>query len=182
MSFSGCVGDHLRARLGAIRERELNVGCVGDDVQAGEDVAAIVNNDTAPYPIVYLTVRVRDFRLDENERGLDRLVHARRKGGWRRGRREGLGNRSRSPHASSVEAERERERYKAGAPRTRLTHRQRTAPRSGHACGGAAGVVATALIVKQKVRSFFHSEGKQSIDDRRQLPAGDRRWRIEDRR
>ena len=42
------LGYHLRARLRAIREREQNVRCIRNDVQAREDVAAIVNHDTAP--------------------------------------------------------------------------------------------------------------------------------------
>ena len=86
------LGHHLRARLCAIRERELNVGRVRDDVQAREDVAAIVNNDTAPQTMICLAVRAGVLRLDENERGLYHLVYARRKGWWGCGSREGLGD------------------------------------------------------------------------------------------
>src|SRR3990172_1505534 len=63
------------------------------------------------------------------------------------------GQRRRSPHASSMDVERERERCRAGAPRARPTHRKRTVPHAVRACRGAAGVVATAPIVKQTVRS-----------------------------
>jgi hypothetical protein len=41
-------GNHLRALPRAIRERYLNGRCVRDDVQAREDIAEIVNNNTAP--------------------------------------------------------------------------------------------------------------------------------------
>ena len=86
-------GCHLRARLGAIRERQLNISGLRDDVQAREDVTLIVNDNTAPEIMLYRPVRARGLRLDDNEGGLYHLVHARRKGWWRCSRRECLGNR-----------------------------------------------------------------------------------------
>ena len=84
---------HLRARLGAIRERHLNIIALRDDVQAREDVTLIVNDNTAPEIMLYRPVRAQGLRLDDNEGGLYHLVHARRKGWWRCSRRECLGNR-----------------------------------------------------------------------------------------
>jgi hypothetical protein len=79
--------------LGAIRERQLNITGLRDDVQAREDVTLIVNDNTAPEIMLYRTMRARDLRLDDNERRLYHLVHARRKGSWRCSRCKGLGNR-----------------------------------------------------------------------------------------
>jgi hypothetical protein len=39
-------GCHLRERPGAIRERQLNVSGLRDDVQAREDVTPIVDHDS----------------------------------------------------------------------------------------------------------------------------------------
>lgn len=61
------LDQYLRARLGAIREDELNIRCVRHDVQTREDITTIVNNDTAPDTMRDLTLRVRIFRADENE-------------------------------------------------------------------------------------------------------------------
>ena len=60
-------GCHLRGRLGAIRERQVNIIGLRDDVQAREDVALIVNDDTASEIMLYRTVRARGLHLDENE-------------------------------------------------------------------------------------------------------------------
>jgi hypothetical protein len=60
-------GCHLRARLGAIRERQLNVSGLPDDMQAREDGSLIVNDDTAPKILLYHIVRARGLRLDDNE-------------------------------------------------------------------------------------------------------------------
>ena len=60
-------GCHLRGRLGAIRERQLNSIGLRDDVQAREDVAPIVDDDTASQILLYRTMRARGLRLDENE-------------------------------------------------------------------------------------------------------------------
>ena len=86
-------GCHLCARLGAIRERQVNITGLRDDVQAREDVTLIVNDDAAPEIMLYRTVRAQVLRLDDNEGGLYHLVHARRKGWWRCSRCKGLGNR-----------------------------------------------------------------------------------------
>ena len=59
-------GCHLRGRLGAIRERQVNRSGLRDDVQAREDVALSVNDNTASEILRYRPVRARGLRLDED--------------------------------------------------------------------------------------------------------------------
>src|SRR4051794_20094637 len=66
----------------------------------------------------------------------------------------GLGQPRRSPHASSVDVERGRAGGRAGASRKRLPRPKQKAPQAVQARGGVAGVLATAPIEKEMVRSW----------------------------
>ena len=52
MSFSGWLATISRARLRPVGERQLDLGRVGDDVEAGQDVALEVDDDAAAEPAV----------------------------------------------------------------------------------------------------------------------------------
>ena len=76
-----------RARLGAVREGQLDFGRVFDDMQAGEDVAAVINHHPAPQGMDPFAIVARPMGLDQDQRGLDRLVNDRqnrRAAGWPR--------------------------------------------------------------------------------------------------
>ena len=95
MSFSGWLGHYLGAGLRAIGEGHLDFGCVCDDVQAGEDIAAVVDHHAAAQDMpTFPGVHVGGLGpgLDEDKRGLDSLVGAHRKGRGRRGRGHRLGH------------------------------------------------------------------------------------------
>ncbi len=84
-------GGHLGGGLGAIREGQLDAGRVGDDVQGGEDVAAIVDDNAAPQAALALAVRAGGLGLHEHQGGLDDLVYALGKGWLWGGGSEHLG-------------------------------------------------------------------------------------------
>ena len=67
------------AGLGAIREGDLDVGGIGHHVQAGQDIAGIVDDHPAAQAVFGLAVRPRRFGLDQDQRRPDDLVHLLRK-------------------------------------------------------------------------------------------------------
>ncbi len=67
----GLGGDNLAGSFGAIGKEEANGGGVLDDVQTGEDVAAVVDDDAATKSTIVFIVFTGGAALDQNERRLD---------------------------------------------------------------------------------------------------------------
>ncbi len=86
-------GDNQSGRLCAIRKRYLDTRRISDDMQAGEDVAMVVNDDAAPQSVTFFTLCVFILCLDQDKRGMYRLEDKRRKCRGRGRRGERLGDR-----------------------------------------------------------------------------------------
>ena len=116
-------GDDLGLGLRSIGEAELDVGGAGDDVQAGEDIAHLRDDDAGAKTVADLTVGTGGLGLDQDQRGADRLIHAGRESGRRRGRGQGLcdgliyllrGKRAWGRHQPGVEQDRQECRQHSG--------------------------------------------------------------------
>ena len=95
ISCSGSRASDLRARARAVGERDVDLGRIGDHVEAGQDVAGGGDHDAAAQPVVGTcrSLRLGLLRLDQDERRPDRRVDLLGEGGRRGDRGERLGDR-----------------------------------------------------------------------------------------